>query len=69
LIEKMMFTNLTLPELMQRIPDYFVPEKAVGIDARVLFHLTGNQAEIGRSPSGIKHVPSTTKLNLIQILF
>jgi putative sterol carrier protein len=32
-----------IPELMDSIPRYFVPEKASGIDAVIQFHLTGNQ--------------------------
>jgi putative sterol carrier protein len=33
----------TIPELMDSIPHYFVPEKAAGVDAVIQFHLTGNQ--------------------------
>jgi len=33
----------TIPELMENIPHYFVPEKASGVEAVIQFHLTGNQ--------------------------
>ncbi len=33
--------NLTIREFMARIPEYFVPEKAKGVDAVTQFHLTG----------------------------
>jgi putative sterol carrier protein len=33
----------TIPELMESIPQYFVPEKASGVDAVVQFHLTGEK--------------------------
>ncbi len=33
----------TIPELMENIPHYFVPEKASGVNAVIQFHLTGNQ--------------------------
>jgi putative sterol carrier protein len=31
----------SIPQLMDRIPQYFVPEKAAGVDAVVQFSLTG----------------------------
>jgi len=33
----------SVPELMDSIPQYFVPDKASGIDAVIQFHLTGSQ--------------------------
>ena len=33
----------SIPELMDSIPSYFVPEKANGIDAIIQFHLTGDE--------------------------
>ncbi len=33
----------TIPELMENIPHYFVPEKATGVEAVIQFHLTGIQ--------------------------
>ena len=33
----------TIPEVMESIPRYFVPEKAAGVDAVIQFHLTGDQ--------------------------
>ncbi len=32
----------SIPEFMESIPQFFVPEKATGIDAVVQFHLTGD---------------------------
>jgi putative sterol carrier protein len=32
-----------IPELMDSIPQYFIPEKANGVDAVIQFHLTGSQ--------------------------
>jgi len=32
-----------IPELMDSIPRYFIPEKSNGVDAVVQFHLTGAQ--------------------------
>ena len=36
-------TELNLQSLMQQAVNAFQPEKAAGIDAKVLFHITGNQ--------------------------
>ena len=35
---------LTITELMERMPDAFVPEKAEGVDASIQFHFTGEEA-------------------------
>lgn len=35
--------NYTIPQLMDRIPTYFVPERAKGVDAVVNFRLTGEK--------------------------
>lgn len=36
-------TELNLQSLMQQALNAFQPEKAGGVDAKVLFHITGNQ--------------------------
>jgi len=33
--------EITIQDLMDRLPKAFVPEKAAGVNASVLFHLTG----------------------------
>jgi putative sterol carrier protein len=33
----------SIPELMESIPQYFVPEKAEGINAIIQFHIRGNK--------------------------
>lgn len=35
--------QLTIQDLMDRLPDFFVPERAAGIKASVQFDLTGEQ--------------------------
>ncbi|KAA3648698.1 MAG: sterol-binding protein [Chloroflexi bacterium] len=34
---------LTIKDLMDRMPDAFVPEKAEGVDASIQFHFTGDE--------------------------
>jgi putative sterol carrier protein len=38
-----MMSELTINELMSRMPRAFLPEKAVGVEAVVQYHLTGEQ--------------------------
>lgn len=35
---------MTIKELMEGMPGAFVPEKAVGVEAVIQFHMTGDQA-------------------------
>jgi putative sterol carrier protein len=37
-------TDFNVQSIMEKVVRAFVPEKAAGIDARIQFHLTGNQA-------------------------
>ena len=37
-------SDVTIEKLMSKMPGAFVPEKAVGIDAVLQFHLTGEEA-------------------------
>ena len=36
-------TELTLQELMDRMPKAFIPERAQGVDATIQYHLTGEE--------------------------
>jgi putative sterol carrier protein len=36
-------SDKSIPQIMESIPRYFVPERAKGVDAVVNFHLTGDQ--------------------------
>jgi putative sterol carrier protein len=38
-----MLRNQTIPELMESIPQYFVADRAEGVNANILFRLTGDQ--------------------------
>ncbi len=36
-------TDLSIQDWIDKIPDYFIPEKATGVDATIQLHLTGEQ--------------------------
>lgn len=35
--------SITIADVMRRMPGAFLPEKAVGVDARIEFHFTGKE--------------------------